>query len=291
MSEGEHGWERWTWDPTLFEGTAEHYARGRLPWAPGFAEALAAELGLDGSGRLLDVGCGPGTVALALADYLEEVVGLDADPGMIAAATTQANAAAITNATWVHRRAEELPADLGRFRVVTFAASFHWMDRPTVAAAVRSMLDPGGAVVQVTGPAYQPAAVLDPITGRPTGNPPPPDDAIDALRRRYLGEERRAGRSIRTSSPDGEDVVFQAAGFAPMHEVVVPDGRRLTRSSDDLIAFVLSMSSTAPHLFGDRLPTFETDLRAVLREASPAGRFDVVVPDTTLRIWRVADHR
>jgi SAM-dependent methyltransferase len=285
---GAHGWEQWTWDPTLFEGTAEHYVRGRLPWAPGFAEALAEDLDLDGTGRALDVGCGPGIVALALAPHVEHVVGVDADAGMIAEAARRSTAASVTNATWVHRRAEELPAGLGTFRIVTFAASFHWMDRPRVATTVRSMLDAGGAVVQVTAPAYRPADVLDPGAGSPTGHPPPPDDAIDDLRRRYLGDERRAGQSIRTSSPDGEDGVFQAAGFAPMREVVVPDGRRLTRSIDELVALVLSMSSTAPHLFGERLPAFEADLRAVLHDASPAGRFDVVLPDTTLRIWSIA---
>ena len=83
--------------------------------------------------------------------------------------------------------------------------------------------------------------------------------------------------------------MFQAAGFAPMREVLVPDGRLLTRTADDLVASVLSMSSTAPHLFGDRLDAFEADVRAVLAAASPSGRFDVVLPDTTLRIWTVPD--
>jgi hypothetical protein len=46
-------------------------------------------------------------------------------------------------------RAEELPGELGRFRVVTFAQSFHWFDRPRVARAVHRMLEPGGACVLV----------------------------------------------------------------------------------------------------------------------------------------------
>ena len=33
--------------------------------------------------------------------------------------------------------------------MVTFAASFHWMDRPLVARTVRSMLNPGGILVHV----------------------------------------------------------------------------------------------------------------------------------------------
>jgi hypothetical protein len=29
----------WEWDEALFAGAAEHYLRGRLPYAPGFAES------------------------------------------------------------------------------------------------------------------------------------------------------------------------------------------------------------------------------------------------------------
>jgi cyclopropane fatty-acyl-phospholipid synthase-like methyltransferase len=38
---------------------------------------LAEDLGLDGSGRLLDVGCGPGVLAVRLAHLFEDAVGLD----------------------------------------------------------------------------------------------------------------------------------------------------------------------------------------------------------------------
>nr|BFD83388.1 hypothetical protein StreXyl84_27890 [Streptomyces sp. Xyl84] len=57
----------WEWDDTLFAGSAAYYRRGRLPYAPGLADVLAGALEPDGRGRLLDVGCGPGTLALDLA--------------------------------------------------------------------------------------------------------------------------------------------------------------------------------------------------------------------------------
>ena len=107
---------------------------------------------------------------------------------------------------------------------------------------------------------------------------PPPDEEIDALRLRYLGPDRRAGQGIRNTSADGEDDVFRSAGFAPAQSVIVPDGRTLERTADDLVASVFSMSYTAPHLFGDRIEAFESDLRAVLAAASPTGRFVRGVP-------------
>ncbi|HLH59561.1 MAG TPA: hypothetical protein VKV33_10470, partial [Streptosporangiaceae bacterium] len=61
MSVAPGGWENWSWDESLFAGTARYYEQGRLPYAPGLADVFARSLALDGRGRLLDVGCGPGT--------------------------------------------------------------------------------------------------------------------------------------------------------------------------------------------------------------------------------------
>jgi hypothetical protein len=182
-------------------------------------------------------------------------------------------------------RAEELPGTLGRFRVVAFAASFHWMDRPKVARLVRSMLDRGGVAIQLDAPSYRCDALAKAaVSGLP--HPFPPDDAIVELRRRYLGPDTRAGRSIRNSSPDGEDAIFIDAGFASAREIIVPDGRVLERTVDDLVAMRFSSSPTAPHLFGDRVGVFEADLRQLLAEASSSGLFSVRLPDNIVRIWK-----
>jgi SAM-dependent methyltransferase len=275
-------WEDWTWDETVFEGTAAFYRQGRKPYAPGLAPALAEHLGLDGHGGLLDVGCGPGTVALHFAHLFERVVGLDADSGMVAEAERAAAEASVVTATWVQMRAEELPGSLGTFRVITFGQSFHWMDRPRVAAVVRNMLEPNGAVVQVD--LWHTA----PPGGEPPRGPYPaiPEAAIDELRRRWLGPDRRAGQGFRNTSPSDEDEVFQSAGFAPEQSVVVADDRMLERSVDEVVAWVLSTSSTAPHLFGERLGEFVKDLRALLLDVSPEGRYSVALSDNRLRIRR-----
>ena len=287
MSTGAGGWETWSWDECLFAGAAAYYEQGRLPYAPGLADAFARSLGLDGRGRLLDVGCGPGTVTLRLAPLFGAVIGLDPDAEMLSQASLAAVRRGVGNAAWVGSRAEDLPAGLGGFRAVTFAASFHWMDRSRVATAVATMLDPGGAVVQVDAPAYR-ADELAAETRRGTlPFPPPPDDALDQLRRRYLGRDRRAGRGIRNTSPSGEDAVFRRAGFLPAQMVTVPDQRAVEQTADDIVARVFSSSSTAPHLFSDRRDHFEADVRRVLARASPSGRFSVRLPDNILRIWRL----
>jgi SAM-dependent methyltransferase len=270
----------WQWDSSLFRGSAAHYARGRLPYAPGFAEALAEALGLDGTGRLLDVGCGPGIVLLPMAPYVAEAVGVDPDTDMLAEAERQAGRRGVTNARWVAARAEDLPAGLGEFRVVVFAQSFHWTERDRVAATVREMLAPDGAFVH-----------LSELKNPPTAPPPPPSvpppyDRIAALVRRRLGPVRRAGQGLLVDgTPGREDLVLERAGFAHVRRLVVPAGQVVDRTADDLVAWAFSRSDSAPHLFGDELPDFERDLRALLREASPDGRFAERLPATEIMIW------
>jgi SAM-dependent methyltransferase len=95
-----------------YAGSAAHYVSGRVPHLRELAHRLAAELGLVHVGRLLDVGCGPGSLTLLLAPLFEHAVGIDADADMLAEAARQAAAAAIIGVDWVCMRAEDLPAGL-----------------------------------------------------------------------------------------------------------------------------------------------------------------------------------
>lgn len=276
--------EGWEWDETLFEGSAPFYAQGRLAYAADLAERLAEALGLDGQGRLLDVGCGPGSLTLVLAGLFREAVGLDPDAGMVAEAARHAQELGIANIRWVRAMAEELPLDLGNFRVVTFGQSFHWMDRDHVAATVREMLEPGGAFVLI-------ADLKDPLPELPADAPypVPPFAEIRALVERELGTVRRAGQGVLAhGSPGGEGVVLANAGFGDMERLVLPVPKPIVRTADDIVAWVFSLSYSAPHLFGSRRNAFETELRDVLHATSPEDRFSEAPPDTEVRIWRRA---
>jgi SAM-dependent methyltransferase len=272
---------QWTWDETLFGGSAGYYRAGRLPYPAELASAFQLELGLDGSGRLLDVGCGTGEIALLLAPLYDEVVGLDADEDMIAEARAEARRRGHLNTTWLHARAEELPLDLGTFRTATFAQSFHWMDRPRVAATVLDMLEPGGAWVHVDTKTHRGAE-----TDEELAHPQPPRRELEELVARYLGPVRRAGQgTLPGGTQGGESEIMTAAGFAGPRRRVV-DGRRvLERSEDEIVASIFSVTSSAPHLFGSRLAEFERDVRDVLRRASPDGRFCEVSEPVQLIVW------
>lgn len=251
-----------------------------MPYPPALADRLAQALDLDGTGRLLDVGCGPGSLTLLLAPHFAEAVGIDADPDMLVEADHQARTVGTTEVVWRHLRAEELPADLARPTVVTFAQSFHWTDRPRVARIVRAMLADGGALVHVGARTHEGVP-----TDEPLPHPRPPRVAVATLIREHLGDVRRAGRSMPGGTPSDEDEVFRAAGFDGPERVQIP-GRTLDRSAAEVRASVYSLSSAAPHLFGAGLDRFDAALRTLLAQASPDGWFSERLGPITLSIRR-----
>jgi SAM-dependent methyltransferase len=271
----------WTWDPSLYAGSARFYAAGRVAYPVEVADALVDALELDGSGRLLDVGCGPGSLTLLLAPHFTEATGIDADADMLKEAARLAAERGLRNIKWRQLRGEELPADLPPARVVTFAQSFHWMDRRRVAAAVRSLLVPSGAVVHVHATTHE---GVD--TDLQLPHPQPPRQAITQLVQRYLGPQRRAGQGTLTAgTPDDEDAIYHAAGFTGPQRLEVP-GRVVERTADEIAASVYSLSGSAPHLLGDRLDQFDAELRQLLSDITDDGRFSEHMRSIGLDIWR-----
>src|SRR5262249_24924130 len=154
---------------------------GRPAYSPQLEAVLSEELGLDGIGRLLDGGCGPGILTVRLAPLFEETIGLDPDAAMLAEGRRAAEERGITNIRWVQARAEELPeAAPGPYRLVTFGLSFHWTDEARVGETLYDLLEPGGAL----------ALIAHTVEGRPKpaspGPPPIPHAEIEALVEKYL---------------------------------------------------------------------------------------------------------
>ncbi len=178
---------------------------------------------------------------------------------------------------WRQLRAEDLPAGLGVFRVASFAQSFHWMDQALVADRVRGMLGPDGAWVHVGGTTHRGDAVEHAL-------PAPLWDRINDLVARYLGPVRRAGQGVLPQGTrGGEETVMRQAGFAGPSRIVLDDGRVAERSADEIVSAVFSLSSSAPHLFGDRLGAFEPDLRELLADGRFAERRNAI----EVVIWRL----
>ena len=268
-----------THDPTFYLGCAAHYLAGRPPYAREMRATLYEALALEGSGTLLDVGCGPGVVAVELAPAFGTVIGLDPDPDMLAAAEAHAAESGVANASWLlgtADRVEEFAPD--SLRTVTFGQSFHWTQREEVAELVYDRLEPGGSMVVVSHDHVTPEVPPGP------GDPIIPHDEVKAIITAYLGEERRAGQGIVRLWPDRYEDAIARTRFGEPRAVSVPRRRDITRDIDGVISGFLSMSFAAPHLFGDSLDAFVADVRALLEPLTPTGRFWDWPGDTSLII-------
>jgi SAM-dependent methyltransferase len=257
-----------SYDPTIYEGAAAHYRRGRPAYSPQLEAVLTEELGLDGTGRLLDGGCGPGILTVRFAHMFEEVVGLDPDPGMLAEGRRLAEERGITSIRWVRARAEDLPAAApGPYRVITFGQSFHWTDEARVAEVVYDLLEPGGAL----------ALIVHTVEGRPVppspGPPPIPHTEIKALVEKYLGSARRAGQGVAPVRTHRFEDVLVRTRFGAPRSIFAPGIPNLLRDSESVLSGYFSMSSSAPHLFGDRVEDFALEVRELLTFRSPKGVF------------------
>lgn len=100
--------------------------------------------------RVLDVGCGRGTLLARLAARAERAEGIDPDPGMARAAA--AAVCAIAGAQ-VHRRTladhAALPGVSGAYDAVTMVASLHHQDVEQALGQARGLLRPGGRLLVV----------------------------------------------------------------------------------------------------------------------------------------------
>jgi len=268
------------YDPTLYQGAAPFYARGRPPYSRELVATMTRELGLDGTGRLLDVGCGPGFLTVELAPSFEHAIGLDPDAAMLAEGERRAGEAGVGNIRWVEAVAEAIPTlGLGPCRLVTFGQSFQWTDQVAVGEAVYDVLEPGGAI----------ALVVHTVEGRPQpegpGPPPIPHDELRALVRKYLGPRRRAGQGFTPEFERYADALARTR-FGRPRSVFAPGRPDIVRDVDGVLSGYLSTSYAAPHLFGDRLGAFEPDVRALLASRSPDGRFWDWPGDTEILLAR-----
>lgn len=242
----------------LFEGTAWHYARYRPGYPDAFFDDVVARFDLDGTGRLLDLGCGTGQLAIPLARHVDAAVGLDPEPEMLAEAATQAEAAGVTNVTWVQGSSAVLPGELGHFRLVTMGRSFHWMDRERVLTALDGMVDAAGGLVIVND-----GCLVRPTTAW--------QHAIEDIQRHFLPPDWQAGIPD-VSHPESHEQLLARSPFPQVDRTVHEFTRRW--SIDHAIGYLYSTSVPLRRLLGDRRAAFERAVTDALLAIDANGEFD-----------------
>jgi SAM-dependent methyltransferase len=248
----------------LYDGAAWYYARYRPPYPPALERRLTEAFDLDGTGRLLDLGCGPGPVALRLAPLFDQVVAMDPEPDMLREGAEQAKAAGVTNVDWVRGSSEdlvtgaELRSDFGTFRLVTMGEAFHWMDQAATLEALYDLVEPGGGVA---------------ITGRGTPLPLPPmtpwRTATARVLREYLGDIFLPW----DGDPPKPGTLHQDYVRGSRFELIGQHSElfEVPWTFDTMLGNLYSMSFCNRGRLGDRADAFERDLREAVLAIEPSG--------------------
>jgi SAM-dependent methyltransferase len=240
-----------------FATTVALYEELRPPYPPSFFREVAVRRALGKEHALIDLGTGPGLLALGFARYVGRIVGVDPEPAMLVAAK-QAAASASQPFTLIAGKAEDLPDDVGSFDVVTIGRALHWMDREAVLARLARLVAPGGVILV--------CASYSATDGR---NP-------------WLDDYNRARRawsapSLWSESSSGGRTHRDLAGFFQATRFHMAEIIRVETSQEisvrDLARRVLTFSSSSPDVMGDRV---EAMLRDVEQRLRPFSRDDSI---------------
>ncbi|MBT2394000.1 class I SAM-dependent methyltransferase [Streptomyces sp. ISL-1] len=186
-----------------FAGTSAYYRRFR----PGIPVALAAlhdrAAPTDSPRRLLDIGTGPGLVVQALLPYFDDLLAVDAEPGMLteAEATLRPALDGAHRLQLRHALAEDfLPPEGWQPHLVTCGRVFHWLNQPRFLDRLSEYMAPEGVV-----------AVFSDRSLWTADNPW--QQAAREAAQDFIGEQRRAGDGAftvltarRPSAHGGRDV-------------------------------------------------------------------------------------
>lgn len=243
----------------LFKGTAWYYSRYRPLYPSSLIRFLVNKFSLNGEGRLLDLGCGTGQLALRLSDWFEEIIGVDTEHEMIDEAIRLSNDNRVQNVRWFQGKAEEKSSDWGSFRLILIAKAFHWMDRKSILEILYNSSDDKGGI-----------AIIDNYNEKQ--EPLPWQLKVNEIVKRWLGNERRAGNSTYTPPKERFEDTVEKSSFKNVERHVLPS-YSYTWTVDSVIGNLYSTSFASKHLFGENLERFENELKSALFDIESTGVF------------------
>ncbi|WP_181391924.1 class I SAM-dependent methyltransferase [Deinococcus irradiatisoli] len=138
--------------------SARTYQRSMVPvMFMTWVAALLDAAGVTAGSRVLDVACGPGTVARQAAERVGPggaVSALDLNPAMLEVARTEP-APDAPQIAWQHGSAQALPYPDAAFSAVTCQQGLQFFpDRPGALREMRRVLEPGGRVAALVNRAH-----------------------------------------------------------------------------------------------------------------------------------------
>jgi SAM-dependent methyltransferase len=234
-----------------FASTVAYYESARPPYGAAFFSTVARRLAFERGTRLLDVGTGPGLLAIGFAPFCGEVVGVDPEPAMIEAARSSAEREA-SAVRLVEGRFEDLAGSLGTFGAVTIGRAIHWLDPEPARNALDSLVAPQGLILVCNA-----ASVTD---GRNRWL-----ETFNAVRNRWRGE--RPKRDPDAFFASGPFVRRESIGVEAVYRVPI----------ERLADRVLSMSASSPERLGDEVPAMRSAIIQALAPFAADGALEEIV--------------
>jgi SAM-dependent methyltransferase len=231
-----------------FASTVALYELLRPPYPAAFFRRVAEALKFSKQHALIDLGTGPGLLALGFAPYVGRITGVDPEPAMLAAARNAAERIG-QELTLIAGKAEDLPDDIGHFDVITIGRALHWMDRTTILQSLERLLAPNGVVLLCAS-----SAAADDRN--------PWLESYTAARREWA-QDLREGAGGRAERLHRELAAFLTG--SPFHFVeTISAEASHDMSVADMARRMLTYSSSSPALLGDKIEPMLRDVEARL---------------------------
>jgi SAM-dependent methyltransferase len=245
----------------LYAGTAPFYDRFRPPYPVALFDDLCRRLPVSGAGRLLDLACGTGQIAVPLSSRFAAVVAVDQENESVSFGRAKALSAGAGNIEWLTGAAETVVID-GPFELVAIGNAFHRLKRQVVADRMMDWVRPGGGVALVWA-------------GTPAeGDRPWQTELADS----FVDWMTKAGTADRVPTTwqasitaDPHERVLERAGLEYVGKFEFIEDQ--TWTVETLIGFAYSTSMLNRRALGDHCREFERNLAERLGPHSLDGTF------------------
>lgn len=249
------------YEPERFSSTIPYYVTGRPSYAHSLLVRLARETELGANSRVLDLGCGPGSLTLPLSRFCGTTIAIDPDRAMIETARASAKSQGLS-IDWRVGSSFDLGDDLAPLDLVTIGRAFHWMDREETLKRLDRLVAPTGAVALVNTELHSLGdnrwhAVFEEV-------------------RKAHGRFDAFFRQRKSDNWESHVSVLLRSAFSDVVRISTFE-ERIT-DIEEIVARAFSFSANSRSVLGeDGSAAYEKDVRTRLMALEPTGQFPEIV--------------
>jgi FkbM family methyltransferase len=256
-----------------YAGVGWYYAEYRQRVSTEFMLLLAARLGWTRAERVLDLGAGPGQLALLAAPLVAEVVAIEPEPDMLAEGQRRARVLGANNVTFIAATSDDLGAlraSQGIFRTALMGQSFHWMlEKDRVLRDLGAMIDErGGSVAFVSPRRVSAPASLEAA-----------EHTVHAILERYLADVPLGPHP--NGRHDPFEAILERSAFPRVERIERVYKAPLRPTIESLVGSEYTISHVLTRLEGRR-EAFEHEVRAALGSLDAIGEIWLTLRDEAL---------